>query len=209
MSNEPSGAVDNDYDDAERDARDRLTERLDAMDREIKPHDLVIDLVQGRPLFVRRSKGTAVDYFESESFDLTTYKAHPWLPITPDDEVFECVFVPTKPQDIPSERSHKTYDYPRGRLARIPVEWLYGSDTRPQKDAKASLVAAMVERAPTDAMRQYVVDVAVDTIGPRLTDDAIERTGRDPSRWGADSDARGAINRASADDDTAHDVGEE
>jgi len=151
--------------------------------------------VKGRPLYVRRSRGSAVEYFESQDFDLTTYKAHPWLPVSPDDTIFECVFLPTKPDDIPGSKKNKTYDYPRGRLARVPVEWLYDSDTRPQDDAAASMVAAMVATATDADYRQAVIDVAVDTFGPAITDDGIERAGFDPSKYGADADERGAINQ--------------
>jgi len=147
MSNEPSGAIDKDFDESARDPRDILQEKLDGFPREVKGGDVVIDLVQGRPLYVRRQRGTAVEYFESEDFDLTTYKAHPWLPITPDDTIFECVFLPTNPESIPTSKGDKTYDYPRGRLARVPVEWLYDSDMRPQEDQKRALLAAMFANA--------------------------------------------------------------
>jgi len=146
-SDEPSGAVDADFDDAATDAEAQLRKNIAAYPSSIEPGDVVIDLVQGRPLYVRRQRGTAAEYFESEDFDLTTYKAHPWLPITPDDTIFECVFLPTNPESIPTAKKDKTYDYPRGRLARVPVEWLYDSDMRPQEDQKRALLAAMFANA--------------------------------------------------------------
>ena len=185
MSNEPSGAIDKDFDESARDPEAILTDRLDAFPREVKGGDVVIDLVQGRPLYVRRQRGTAVEYFESEDFDLTTYKAHPWLPITPDDTIFECVFLPTNPESIPTAKKDKTYDYPRGRLARVPVEWLYDSGMRPQEDQKRALLAAMfanaddlTEGSDSDLdLVESLYAVARATFGNEAVADAAERAG--------------------------------
>jgi hypothetical protein len=191
MTNQdPSGAVDNDFDDAATDAEAQLRKNIAEFPAGIKRGDIVIDLVEGRPLYVRERKGTAVDVFEREAFDLTTYKAHPWLPIGPHDDVFECVFLPTKPSDIPSKKKSQTYSYPRGRLARVPVEWLYDSNTHRHAEHTIETLARLFENAVNPDYRQAVVDVAVDTFGEEWADLALEVAGHDPSKYGADADDR-------------------
>lgn len=190
-SEDPSGAVDNDFDDAATDAEAQLRKNIADFPAGIKPGDIVIDLVEGRPLYVRERKGTAIDVFEREAFDLTTYKAHPWLPVTPHDDVFECVFLPTKPSDIPSKKKSQTYSYPRGRLARVPVEWLYDSDTHRHFEATVERLSLLFENAADDDYRQAVVDVAAGAFGNEAVDLALEVAGFDPSKWGHDGDYEG------------------
>lgn len=203
-SDEPSGAVDADFDDAATDAEAQLRKNIAAYPSAIQPGDVVIDLVERRPLYVRERKGTAVDVFEREAFDLTTYKAHPWLPIGPHDDVFECVFLPTKPSDLPSKKKSQTYSYPRGRLARVAVEWLYDSDTHRHADQTIEGLARLFENAAGPEYRQAVVDVAVDTFGTEWVDVALEVGGFDPSNYGADATHRGAMNaNAEAEDSDA------
>jgi hypothetical protein len=189
-SQEPSGAVDHDFDDAATDAEESLRKNIAAYPSAIEPGDIVIDLVEGRPLYVRERKGTAVDVFEREAFDLTTYKAHPWLPIGPHDDVFECVFLPTKPSKLPSKKKSQTYTYPRGRLARVAVEWLYDSDTHRHAEQTIDALAYLFENAADPDYRQATVDVAVDTFGTKWVDLALEVAGFDPSKYGADADDR-------------------
>jgi len=196
-----SGAVDSDFDDAARDGDTILREALAGYPRTIRPGDIVIDLVQGRPLYIRREVApTAAEYFDVQDFDLTTYKAHPWLPITPDDTVFECVFIPTKPQDIPGSKGDKSYDYPRGRLARVPVEWLYDADTHRHAEHVIDTLTRLFENAADPEYRQAVVDVAVDTFGTEWVDVALEVGGFDPSNYGADATHRGAMNAKAEED---------
>lgn len=190
-SQDPSGAVDHDYDDADRttEAEQRLRENIADFPSTIRKGDVVIDLIEGRPLYIHERKGTAADVFEREAFDLTTYKTHPFLPISPTDDVFECVFLPTKPADIPSKKKSSTYDYPRGRLARIPVEWLYDSDTHRHADERITALSLLFENAADDKRRQAVVDVAIDTFGVWV-DIALEVAGFDPSDYhGSENDS--------------------
>ena len=189
MSNEPSGAIDKDFDESEKDARDILEGNLSRFAAEVKPGDIVIDMVENRPLFIRRKKAeSAVEFFEANNFDLVTYKAHPWLPITPDDAVFECVFIPTKLSKIPTDEKNQTYDYPRGRLARVPVEYLWGSSTRYQDDVKAAFLAALFtaslgyeDLGKTDddvPVNGYgtLLRMAEDVFDADVIDDALERS---------------------------------
>lgn len=195
MSDEPSGAIDNTFDDTERDARSILEENLSAFAAEVNAGDVVIDMVENRPLFVRRKKAdTAVEYFEDHDFDLTTYKAHPWLPITPDDTIFETVFIPTKLKDIPTSTADKTYDYPRGRLARVPLEFLWNDRTRYASSMVAAVLAGMLsaadDRAGDDAddpAPTTIEVVARDVYEDATVDDAVARAGIDPAAYDDDS----------------------
>lgn len=198
MSNEPTGgAVDNDFDDAARDPEALLEERLDAFPRTIEAGDVVIDVVTGRPLYVwRRSAPTAADYFDREDFDLTTYKAHPWLPVSAHDPIYECAFLPTKPEDIPGSKKSKTYDYPRGRLARVPVEWLFDEDVRPQENLKRACIAGLLATAEslegdadtTADLVDAVHAVARAAYGDETVDDAIARSGVESRDDGGNAD---------------------
>lgn len=119
---ETSGAVDHDYDEAELSTREQLL--ADHPDTAgIVPGGLAFDLVTRQLLFVRQQVADdLVEYYEREQFDLLNYKMHPYIGVTLDDAVYECVFV----SDVSAEDLHgwsdtKTYDYPAGRLAAVPV----------------------------------------------------------------------------------------
>lgn len=124
------GAIDNEFEDAEKDAETLLTEHLDNSDglehAALQSGDIAFDLVTRQPLFVAgRKADTLVEYFKDEEFDLLTYKQHKFLPVRIDDPVFECVFI----GDIEGLHSFSdTYDYPAGRLARVPVYMAGGDD---------------------------------------------------------------------------------
>lgn len=124
------GAIDNDFEDSELTPREQLEADLAdlgaPLHSELDAGDVVIDLVTRQPLLVRQQAGAdLVEYYVAEGFDLSTYKQHPWLPVRLDDPVFECVFIGGI-DDLHSEGS--TYDYPAGRLARVPVELAGGDD---------------------------------------------------------------------------------
>jgi len=178
-SDAPSGAVDHDFDDAERDGREQIADQLAEHNRTVEGRDVAIDLVYHRPVFVRRSVAeTCVAYWEDrEDFDLTTYKAHPYLPVTPDDTVFECVYLPTKPGDVRHDPADKTYDFPAGRLMRVPVEYLYDSKTRPQDDTKAAILAAMFAQSEREDRNTAAVEVvARSCFGDAVVNDAVDRS---------------------------------
>jgi len=159
------------------DAERALQEHIDEYPAVIRPGDVVIDLVEGRPLYVHERKGTAVDVFENESFDLTTYKSHPWLPIGPHDDVFECVFLPTKPSGLPTEKKSQTYSYPRGRLARVAVEYLYDSDTHRAEESRFETIAYLIDAAPDDEAAETIVNAAGEVFGERMGTAAFNYAG--------------------------------
>ncbi|QLH80031.1 hypothetical protein HZS55_15710 [Halosimplex rubrum] len=118
------GAIDNDFGDAERTPRERLEAELDdvgaATHAGLDVGDVAIDLVTRQPLMILgKSADTLAEHYEREDFDLATYKQHPYLPVSVDDAVFECAFVGGV-DDLHS--FSRTYDYPAGRLARVPFE---------------------------------------------------------------------------------------
>jgi hypothetical protein len=125
MSDDPQGAIDNDYDDAERSAREILEANQPPV-TDVMVEGVAFDLVKRQPLYVRqRVADDLVEYYEQEEFDLLNYNQHPYLPVTIDDPVYECVFLGN------AEGLHncnKTYDYPAGRLAVIPVHEAWTDD---------------------------------------------------------------------------------
>ena len=117
---ESSGAVDHDFDDAEQSYDEQLADALADVDTDPIEGGVAIDVVTRQPVFVRRQVAdTLAEYYDAEGFDLATYKQHAFLPVRPDDAVFECVFIGGV-DDLHGSR--KTYDYPRGRLAVVPID---------------------------------------------------------------------------------------
>jgi hypothetical protein len=116
----PEGAVDHDFDDAERDYEKRVRDALEGIQTEPMAGGVAYDLVTRQPVFVRRVVADSlVAYYAAEEFDLRTYKMHAYLPVRLDDAVYECVFL----GDLESlHTNRKCYDFPRGRLAHVPVE---------------------------------------------------------------------------------------
>lgn len=170
-----NGAIDNTFAESEREAFDQIDAKLDEYNREILPHDIAIDLVYHRPVFVVSVEAdTCAEYWESgDDFDLTTYKAHPYLPVASTNTVYRCVYLPTKPGDIRHEAGDKTYDFPAGRLARVPVENLFDSATRPQEHRSAAVVASMLAATTTET--STVEAVAREAVGDEVVDDAKAR----------------------------------
>lgn len=166
-SQEPSGAVDSDFDDAAHDVRDRIESELDDFPTSIERGDIVIDLVKDRPLFVRGIEAdSAVEYADGNgNFNLTTYKAHPWLPVTPDDTVFDCAFVPTTADKIPTDAEDQSYAYPEGRLARVPVEYLFDKETHRHDDFVFNILAGIIDAVDDAAVAEAVVVAAEDEYG--------------------------------------------
>lgn len=113
-------AIDNDFDDAEQSYDEQLADALDDVQTEPMAGGVAVDLVTRQPLFIREKKADSLsEYYEAEGFDLATYNEHPFLPVRPDDAVFECVFIegPKGGHNV-----GRTYDYPRGRLMTVPVD---------------------------------------------------------------------------------------
>lgn len=119
----PEGAVDNDFDESEVSAREQLLADQPDMTDPVAG-GLAFDLVTRQLLFVRRVVADDLaEYYDQEGFDLLNYNEHAYLPVTVDDAVFECVFIAdVSADDLDSFGSAKTYDYPRGRLAAVPVQ---------------------------------------------------------------------------------------
>jgi hypothetical protein len=117
----PAGAIDHDFDDAERDAHDALAADYAETRRELRAGDVAIDLVTRQPLFVAGVVADSLpEYYDREGLDLLNYKSHPYLPVRMSDSVVECVFVQRQVKGV--HKPGKSYDFPEGRLARVPVE---------------------------------------------------------------------------------------
>jgi hypothetical protein len=118
------GAIDADFDDAEVPYEERLANALADIRTEPVPGSLAIDIVTRQLLFVRRDVAdTLGEYHAEEGFDLATYGPHPWLPVHASDSVFECYYLSDLSMDSLDDLGDLTsYDFPRGRLATVPVE---------------------------------------------------------------------------------------
>ena len=117
----PDGAVDNEFDENERSYEEQVADALDGIVTEPTKGDVVIDLVTRQPLFVKGAAyETLAEHYAEEGYSLATYKQHAWLPVRPDDTVYECVFIPRSVEKL--HKVGKVYSYPRGRLARCPVD---------------------------------------------------------------------------------------
>ena len=118
---EPEGAIDSTFDEAERDPKEVLAEAAAGHQRDLEAGDVAIDLVTRQPLFVTGIAASSLPaYYDVEEFDLLNYKVHPYLPVRMDDRVLNCVFVPRKVEGV--HKMGKEYAYPEGRLARVPIE---------------------------------------------------------------------------------------
>lgn len=126
QAQQPEGALDHDFDKHERSTRDMLLREVAEATKAgehstLSGGDIAIDLVTRQPLYVNRKVATSVvEYYEDEEFDLASYKTHPYLPVSVDDPVYECVFVSRSVEQLHSVGT--SYDFPAGRLARVPVE---------------------------------------------------------------------------------------
>lgn len=118
-----TGAIDNDFEDSERDPATVLRESQPAMTAPVAG-GLAVDLVTRQLLFVRREVADSLPaYYAAEDFDLLNYGPHPYLPVRIDDAVYECVYLDdTGPRDLDGFGDVTTYDFPRGRLAAVPVQ---------------------------------------------------------------------------------------
>lgn len=121
------GAVDHDYDDAERDYRDAVADALGDAQTQPVEGGVAIDIVTRQAMFVRqRVADSLAEYYEREGFGLLTYKMHPWLPgIDVENNVYECVYLDGNPQN--AHKPGKTYDFPEARLMHFPAEMAWGA----------------------------------------------------------------------------------
>lgn len=118
----PEGAVDNDFDEAERSYEERLADALADVRTEPLAQGVAIDIVTRQAVYVRQCKYDTLEaHYEAEGYDLATYKMHPYLPgIGPDNAVYECSYIDANPQN--AHKQGKTYDFPSARLMHLPVE---------------------------------------------------------------------------------------
>jgi hypothetical protein len=117
------GAIDNKFSDAEKSPRDVLVDALSEFKTEPEVGGIALDMVTRQPLYIRSIKAhDLVEYYEGEEFDLLTYGVHPYLPVSLGDTVYECVYLSELTvEKLSSVRDARTYDFPRGRLATVPV----------------------------------------------------------------------------------------
>lgn len=102
---------------------DLVEDKLTNVPTDPAPGGIAIDMITRQPLYVHRVVATSLyEYWEQtdRSFDLLTYKQHPFLPVTVDDDVYECVYI-NNAKGVHQHR--KTFDFPRGRLITVPISF--------------------------------------------------------------------------------------
>lgn len=106
----------------------------------LKVGDVAHDLVKrGKVQVVAKAADSVAEHRGREGFDLATYKSHLLLDVAEDEPVFTCVYLP----DEPTVSFSGTYDFPRSRLARIPIEEANEDLHRFQTEMVAELLATM------------------------------------------------------------------
>jgi hypothetical protein len=118
---ETQGAIDREFDDAEQSYDDRVAEALADVPTEPLEQGVAIDIVTRQAVYIRQQvAATCREYYHENSFDLVTYKMHPWLPgISAENAVYECVYIDGNPQN--AHKPGKTYDFPSARLLPLPL----------------------------------------------------------------------------------------
>lgn len=113
-------------------------------DPELKAGDVAHDLVKrGKVLVVERVAESVDRHRERNDYDIAEYKANALLGVSESESVWRCVYLP----DEPSTSFSGTYDFPRSRLARIPVENAREDLRRPQHGQAVTMLAALFSAA--------------------------------------------------------------
>ncbi|WP_254768271.1 hypothetical protein [Salinilacihabitans rarus] len=135
------------------------------VDAEVRPGDVVHDLVErGKMQVVAIAADSVAAYREREDFDLAAYKSHPLLGVGDDEPVYTCVYLP----DAPTATFSGTYDFPRSRLARVPVEEANADLDRIQNALAIDLLEKLFTRAAEDdenavaVLERYATDAGID-----------------------------------------------
>jgi len=163
---------------------------------DIRPGDIVYDLgQQGSPKLqvVGVLAEDLAEYREREDFDISTHKNHPHLPVTEDDRVLACVYIPDDPGADPS--GNNPYSFPEGRLARAPVENA-ATDVEPVQDVLVRdlledllVMASAIDSTGTidESRVDVLLDVAGEVLDERVVRDA-EELARTRSDWQVSKD---------------------
>lgn len=119
------------------------------VDAAIKVGDVCTDLVKrGKVQVVGKTADTVEEHQQTESYDIQTYKANALLDVADDEPVFSVVYLP----DEPGTSFNKTYDFPRSRLARVPVEEANDELDRVQRGLAIQILFNLYQTSGSDDM---------------------------------------------------------
>lgn len=145
----------------------------------IRLGSVVIDRKQNKPLrVVAKSPKNARDHNHVDLRDPLLDA----IGVTPEDDVYDCVFLPSDPNGNVSPPS-KTYAYPEGRLYRYPVEAAYSYDDpdRIHTQILTGFLAHILRNYDpeyqdvlTDAVRQIGFDAGTEIPAEALLEEAVE-----------------------------------
>ena len=158
-------------------------------DASIKVGDVCHDLVKGGKVqIVAKVADSVAEHRETENYDIAEYKAHPLLDVSDDEPVFKAVYLPEEP----STSFSGTYDFPRSRLTRVPVEEANGGLERPQQGMAVQILLQLFQTADGDAMASSadaLFDVASHSALPTdIVETAAEMAQVDEQFEGGDGD---------------------
>lgn len=140
-------------------------------DSRIKVGDVCIDLIKrGKVVVVGKAADTVAEHQDREEYDIADYKGNALLDMHRGEPVYTVVFCP----DAPSTSFSGTYDMPRSRLARVPVEAANDALLRPQHELAtqlaASLLAAYEDHLETDPDSHPLEGAIRDVLGAELAE---------------------------------------
>lgn len=109
-------------------------------DSKIRVGDVCIDLIErGKVHVVDVAAESVEQHANYNDYDVADYKANTLLPVRDDDPVFTVVYLP----ENPSVNFSGTYDMPRSRLARVPVEAAREDLRRTQTEIEIGVLARL------------------------------------------------------------------
>jgi len=159
------------------------------VDARIKCGDVCHDVLgSGKVQVLRKAADSVAEFSHREDFDLAEYKAHPLIDIDDDQAVWTCVYLP----DEPTTSFSGTYDFPAGRLARIPVEEANQDYRRLQESLTVDLLTALLATASTSTMASSagaVADVAAHAGVPDELLEEAEELAEVESQFGGEGGA--------------------
>lgn len=143
------------------------------VDPAIQVGDIVHDLIERGHMRVLEHEGTVAEYRDrsDDDFDHTTYKTHPLIGVTDDEDVYRCVYLSSDP----SVGYKQSYAFPESRLARAPVEEASKDLERPYHSIRRALLASLFANAEDEEELNTIYETAYRAgLYPDLVDEARE-----------------------------------
>lgn len=136
---------------------------------EILIGDVCVDLVErGKVQVVDYAADSVEDHRAFSSIGVAEYKANALLDVHDHEPVYRCVYLP----ENPSISFSGTYDFPRSRLARCPIEDANNDLQRIQDELTMRILAELFQHA--GAYDEDLADIASDALDTTVVEKARE-----------------------------------